>query len=389
MALFLLQTLGAELAPELQHALSDDTMKRSCEEYLGKLLVNDDLLSTENFTTTTENDKKTIIEEVAELDQESRRVNDELASITNTNRDLIIDINDDLQKFHTTFTLVLPRQIETVVKALDSKVCVTINEKLVRNVDVNNTILTNMDSILDILELPTLCKLCVLQGNYHEALEVSILVKSLMIKFPKLAIFHDISDQVEHELLLMVKGLIKLLNTDLKHNNMVKIFQILQKLDTGKSKQMLKTIYLQGRFRFITLEIAALKPLIRFNKLTYLKRFIEVYREHIFTSLSTFVMIFKYQQEDYDDGLINSYVTKLADVLIEELAVYLPEVDNEEDYDESQKDGLILQIIYMCKSLAKFHVSFETVVFDGLVARDLIGEDEWYRNLKKVRKFRE
>jgi hypothetical protein len=400
----LLSTLLEELPSELSNYLNNDPqLQSSCNQYLLDLLVNDDLLSTETFTTTTTSKNKTLIEEIAELDESQRNINVELSSITNENRDLILEISDDLNNVETSFKLEYPQEVESMLKTLEQgNFHININEKLTSNIKVNNSILSKIDSVLDFLELPTLCKVCILQGNYLESLEISILVQALVIRFPKLVIFQQIHHQVEQELKLMVKGLIKLLNTNLKQNNVLKIFHILSKLDltnfnssihntsSSQKDKFLKIIYLNARFKFITNELGTLKPLIKFNKLTYLKRFIEIYREFIFSSLSMYHSIFN-SSTDEDLLLINQFVRNLAQILCDEIRVYLPQIDDSDEFDvQSQKDGLILQIIYLCKSLANYNIDLESIIISDLCfsEKSLFEEEDWLRNLVKVKKIR-
>ena len=400
----LLSTLLEQLPSELSNYLNNDPqLQSSCNQYLLDLLVNDDLLSTETYTTTTTSKNKTLIEEIAELDESQRNINVELSSITNENRDLILEISDDLNNVETSFKLEYPQEVDSMLKILEQgNFHININEKLTSNIKINNSILSKIDSVLDFLELPTLCKVCILQGNYLESLEISILVQALVIRFPKLVIFQQIQHQVEQELKLMVKGLIKLLNTNLKQNNVLKIFHILSKLDltnfdssihntsSGQKDKFLKIIYLNARFKFITNELGTLKPLINFNKLTYLKRFIEIYREFIFSSLSMYHSIFN-SSTDEDLLLINQFVRNLAQILCDEIREYLPQIDDSDEFDvQSQKDGLILQIIYLCKSLANYNIDLESIIISELCFSEkaLFEEEDWLRNLVKVKKIR-
>lgn len=214
----LLSTLLEELPSELSNYLNNDPqLQSSCNQYLLDLLVNDDLLSTETFTTTTTSKNKTLIEEIAELDESQRNINVELSSITNENRDLILEISDDLNNVETSFKLEYPQEVESMLKTLEQgNFHININEKLTSNIKVNNSILSKIDSVLDFLELPTLCKVCILQGNYLESLEISILVQALVIRIPKVGDISTNSSPSRTRVELMVKGLIKLLNTNLK-----------------------------------------------------------------------------------------------------------------------------------------------------------------------------
>lgn len=425
----LLNALKDELEPHLVQCLeTDPQLVLDSQTYLQELLINDDLLSTDVYTTTTRNDnqlKKTLIEEIAEFDHQYSQINAELASVINNNRDLIIDTSRDLQLVEDAICNGLSNEVDQVVKLLappsdkkgdSNRFQVLANERLSASAKSNTSVLSNIDSVLDILELPTICKLCILQGNFQESLEISMLAQTLVIRFPKLAIFRTIQSQVDQELQLMVKGLIKLLNTNLKQNNILKIFQILNKPDlienstndlheqdkavkaTRKNK-FLKMIYLNARFKFITNEISNLKPILSFNKQTYLKRFIEIYREHIFSSLSIYNAIFSSTawlesvgNGEEDSILINQFIKNLTTLLVRDLLLYFPEISNPEGNEidtRSQKDGIILQILYLCRSLSKYGVDFEVILVAELCFKgSIILEEDWLRNLSKVKKFR-
>ena len=409
MSLLLLDSLKDGLDDQYVHLLDQNPeFYKDAEDYLLELLINDDLLSTDPFTTSTTpstiedsaSSKKTLTEEIAELDLSQYQISTKLSSLTNSNRDLIIDISNDLQFVNHQLTNEYQQYSDNLLKILGNELKIepiVSQFNIKSNISINNTILYKIDSVLDILELPTLCKLCILQGNYQESLEISIYIQSLMIRYPKISLFKQIHQKIDHELKVMIKGLIKLLNTNLKQNHILKIFQILHKLfdnnngnDLNNDLVLIK-IFLNSRYKFIINEVGSLKPLIKFNKLTYLKRFIEIYREFIFNSLSIYNIIFKNNQQVV---LINQFIRSLIDLLCNEFKLYLPDIkaQNTDDSYESEIDlassidGLILQLIYLCRSLSNFNLDFEPIVLLELVtSNNLISESDWLRNLSKVK----
>lgn len=421
MTSILLQTLADDLEPLLREQLmAEPEIQQDILAYLSHLLVNDELLSTENFSTTTSDDpsrQKTLMEEIAELDQQHHLVSKEMAAETDENRDLIVGISHNIDEIKLRLASTIPTQLESILLITDAgdnrdRLAVPVNEKLEEATRSHDMVLANIDSVLDFLELPTLCKLCVSQGNYQESLEISMLVQSLLIRFPTLSIFQRISDQVDVELEIMAKGLVKLLNTNLKQNQILKIFQILSRLnlsciasstkssivlpvskeESAHKNRFLKLIYLNARFRFIVQELENLAPLVRFNRLTYLKRSVETYREHIFSSLSIYYAIFPASKsvasENDDRALIYQYVKNLALRLVKEIREHFPQVytaSGDAD-DDAEKDGFILQIVYLCKSVAKFGVNFETMLMCELCysRKTGISLEDWERNAAKV-----
>ena len=409
MSLLLLDSLKDGLDDQYVHLLDQNPeFYKDAEDYLLELLINDDLLSTDPFTTSTTpstiedsaSSKKTLTEEIAELDLSQYQISTKLSSLTNSNRDLIIDISNDLQFVNHQLTNEYQQYSDNLLKILGNELKIepiVSQFNIKSNISINNTILYKIDSVLDILELPTLCKLCILQGNYQESLEISIYIQSLMIRYPKISLFKQIHQKIDHELKVMIKGLIKLLNTNLKQNHILKIFQILHKLfdnnngnDLNNDLVLIK-IFLNSRYKFIINEVGSLRPLIKFNKLTYLKRFIEIYREFIFNSLSIYNIIFKNNQQVV---LINQFIRSLIDLLCNEFKLYLPDIkaQNTDDSYESEIDlassidGLILQLIYLCRSLSNFNLDFEPIILLELVtSNNLISESDWLRNLSKVK----
>ncbi|KAK6873428.1 Conserved oligomeric Golgi complex subunit 8 [Candida tropicalis] len=409
MSSLLLDSLKDGLDDQYVHLLDQNPeFYKDAEDYLLELLINDDLLSTDPFTTSTTpstiedsaSSKKTLTEEIAELDSSQYQINTKLSSLTNSNRDLIIDISNDLQFVNHQLSNEYQQYSDNLLKILGNELKIepiVSQFNIKSNISINNTILYKIDSVLDILELPTLCKLCILQGNYQESLEISIYIQSLMIRYPKISLFKQIHQKIDHELKVMIKGLIKLLNTNLKQNHILKIFQILNKLfdnnngnDLNNDLVLIK-IFLNSRYKFIINEVGSLKPLIKFNKLTYLKRFIEIYREFIFNSLSIYHIIFKNNQQVV---LINQFIRSLIGLLCNEFKLYLPDIkaQNTDDSYESEIDlassidGLILQLIYLCRSLSNFNLDFEPIILSELVtSNNLISESDWLRNLSKVK----
>lgn len=415
MSSILLDTLKEGLDPGLSEMLEkDQDLKNNTQLYLEELLVNQELLSTEMFTSSTESKGKNLVEEIAELDHQLRQIELQLATIANENRDLIVGVSEDVRHVQNTLGDELNKNISAMKQGFESKIAV--DNKTVKRIghaiSANNSVLRNMDSILDIYELPTLCGLCIMQGNYQEALEILTLVKMLVVKFPNLKTFKQLQVQIDNELKLMVRGLIKLLNTNLKQSNILKIFQILNRpnivtseddddegLSTISGNKTLKLIYLNSRFKFIMNEAASLKPLLKLKKLTYLKRYIEIYREHLYNSLSIYHAIFLstgLKSDTNDDKLLlHMYIKKLAYLMVEELRTHLPKASEDEsnadDVDvNSSRDGVILQVIYLCRSLSKYGLDFESLITWELCVKEpaLITQEDWARNLSKLKKFK-
>lgn len=364
----LLQTLGGtDLTPD---------EAKECQAYLEELLVNDGLMCTDNFTTTSAaSGTKTLVEEIAELDQQQRQINDKLGELTSNHRDVLIQLETDITTVAENLTTKYPEELTQIPKL---QIGLTNIDKLMSQVKTSSSVLQHIDSILDLLELPSLARLCITQGNYHEALEILVLVRSYCIRFPQIEAFKLIQAQVDAELQHMVKGLIRLLSTNVKAHLLGKIFQILTKLDIGTS-ETLQLLFLQGRYRFILQELALLKPLLKLpNKMTYLKRLVEVFREHGYATLYLYQSLFPLATNPL---LVSQFCHQLADTLTEILVGHLAETKAYPENDGSI-DGLLLQLVYLTKSLSKFGANFEVLLKERL--SDWVTSEDWVRNIKKT-----
>lgn len=464
MSQLLLEVLRDDLPADLD-VTTDESLGRIAQEYLSTLLTNDDLFSLDNHVSgppvdiktlpnRQDSTKPTILEEIAELDLQEHTINSQLAALTYKHKDLIIDVGHEVDMIGGEGVLQLMKEVDQLASATqqlselgsreqapssstitaesslessttttttttNSTTLVAVPAKLYTQIESNRSILANIDSVLDMLEIPTLCKLCILQGNYQESLEILTMVQSLLIRFPSINIFKTVNRQVEQELQMMVKGLVRLLGGNLKQGNILKVFQILIKVGgvgspaldestvepSTTSLSVLKLIYLNSRFHFISSSLDTLKPLIKFNRLTYLKRFIETYREHIFNTLSVYHSIFDpltdsndpLNERSSDSLVIAQFIKSLVALLTDALLEHYPRLGDAEDASDptveisrqAHQDGVVLQILYLCKSLAKYHVDFETaVVWAVCYDKELISEADWMRNLKKVKRFR-
>jgi hypothetical protein len=174
-------------------------------------------------------------------------------------------------------------------------------KQLIASDDVHNKnlsiVLENMDQIINILELPSLTGACIKAGYYSEALEISSYTRRLAIRFPKSDLIREVETGIKLEMSHMLTGLVRLLRTNLKQSSIIKILSYMRRIppfsQVDDSDAQLKRILLHSRYQFIKLELDSLTPLkdSGFHE-KYLKRSIEVIREHGFGSIMTFKNVF-------------------------------------------------------------------------------------------------
>jgi hypothetical protein len=214
-------------------------------------------------------------------------------------------------------------------------------KQLIARDDVHNKnlsiVLENMDQIINILELPSLTGACIKAGYYSEALEISSYTRRLAIRFPKSDLIREVENGIKLEMSHMLTGLIRLLRTNLKQSSIIKILSYLRRIppfsQVDDSDAQLKRILLHSRYQFIKLELDSLTPLkdSGFHE-KYLKRIIEVIREHGFGSIMTFKNVFP----GVDDTELGP-----VDIVVEAQSGEEKQKEELKDMTEDGTDGLV------------------------------------------------
>ncbi|ODV95538.1 hypothetical protein PACTADRAFT_50248 [Pachysolen tannophilus NRRL Y-2460] len=266
-----------------------------------------------------------------------------------------------------------------------------------------SVLLKNMDSIMDILELPSLTSACVKAGHYSESLEIAAHSRRLSIRYSDIKLITKIEQDINAEISSMIVGLIRLLKTDLKQSSILKIMSYLKRInpfhnesnDNNNDKE-LKLIFLQSRFFYIMNELNVLKPLKQSNSIEkYLKRCIEVIREYGFSTIITYENIFTINNEnaliigstDFKNFLkifITSIINELIKILKENLPILDKDKEKEKEKDNSIKENLLLQLLYCCNSLSRVGFDFSVLILENLLDNNIITKSEWLNvNYKK------
>jgi conserved oligomeric Golgi complex subunit 8 len=122
----------------------------------------------------------------------------------------------------------------------------------------------------------------------------------------------------------------------------------------------------------------------------YLKRYIEIFREQSFSTISMFRNIFP-PAEDADDSdplqlpsALSTFPLQLVSMLMDTLRAYLPNVT-----DPSARESLLMQVLYAANSLGRLGADFSlmiaslTPMSSSEAAGEPEAEPEWVRIIKK------
>ncbi|KAG7739460.1 hypothetical protein KL923_002307 [Ogataea haglerorum] len=423
----LLETLWDDLPPEVENLLdSSEAYKTEALNFLTNLLNQDrseTLLSTNvKPSSESEHPGHTLIEQIAELESSQRVIESQAKKCvySNLNKSLKLNkvYNDCVSMFRNDFNECrefLSTNFSKTEDAMDTQQKseesnwkdllktqhqYSKHEQLQENRQSSSVILSKMDNIMDILELPALANACVKTGHYAECVEIASHVRRLSIRYSDIAIVQRVEHDVQLEISEMVNGLIRLLNTDLRQSSIIKIVTYLKRIgpfqkrfkeqeenklaqekDTDLvSNEFLQKIFLKSRYQFISNELDVLIPLKKSNSIdNYLKRSVEVIREHCFQTVLTFESIFPNDNNKAVKNLLYSFIRSIIYRLCEILK------ENWSQVGATNKDGLLLQLIYCSQSLGRIGGDFNVIILDQL--KDLIDRKNWCAVLRKQREL--
>lgn len=287
-------------------------------------------------------------------------------------------------------------------KASDSKLLARRKEALL--------LLRNSERLVDVMEMPPLLTSAVSTApvNYSSTLELYAHVRRLASLYPGSPLVSSVLEEADAAIRQMAADLIVTLKTpNLKLAAAVRTMgwlkRIVPDLVSGvPTEDALPAVFLVCRLATLVTTLEALEPLraladeerLRKDKSTtswsggqqterYLKRFIEIFREHSFNIVSVFKSIssssFVPQSDKDADPLqvlpspMSSFPLHLVELLLETLRIYLPTVK-----DQASRESILTQVLYCAGSLGRLGADF------GLLLA-VTGVGEWVDLVKRHR----
>lgn len=266
-------------------------------------------------------------------------------------------------------------------------------------------LLKNLDKIQEMLELPTLTLACVNNGYYTEALDLASHANRLLLRFNNIKVIKDIHTQVEAALKTMLVQLLRLLRETVKLPTLIKVMSYLRRMQPFQSapdvNRQLQQLYLVSRLQYIRTLLSTLDPLKRQSPEVYLKRTIEVFREHVFVTVVGFRSVFpeslststsapngtgssgsaheKSGASSAGERLISSFLRTLVDELHQTITEISPFIA-----DETARSSLWLQVSYCSQSLGRVGGDFwPTIQGPTEEGSSGITKEEWTTALRK------
>ena len=278
-------------------------------QIIGNILENDDRAQLDDIAKSLEQlwELDTNINKAADRNVTNDDINNESVSIDDFLEDDKED--NDTGRIMTTESnnLARKRKEDEFHKALRNRISTKEDDKDDIRSDTLVTVLENLDSITDLMELPFLARTCIRTGHYQEAVMLYTHTTSLRSRFPGSTIVDEVCEKVLNEIsTTMLSGLVKLLSTNVSVNSLKKILQYLNSIPPfdGKTNKSLLSVFLAMRYKFITDEIASYPLDVESSNESLIemmvKRKIEVLREHVYMSLNVFLKSFLYDTNDLE-----------------------------------------------------------------------------------------
>lgn len=199
-------------------------------------------------------------------------------------------------------------------------------EQILEKRKMNQTMLTNHSTLLDLLEIPQLMDTCVRNGNYDEALDLEAFVGKLSTMHPKLPIIQALAAEVRLTTQSLLSQLLQKLRSNIQLPECLRIIGYLRRIGVF-SEYGMRLLFLRCREAWLN---GILEDLDQANPYEYLKGMINCHRMHLFDVVNQYRAIFaddtSGSEENYDGGLLFSWAMHQITSHLQTLKVMLPKI---------------------------------------------------------------
>ncbi|CAN6356368.1 unnamed protein product [Urochloa humidicola] len=183
---------------------------------------------------------------------------------------------------------------------------------------LNQTLLANHSTLLDLLEIPQLMDTCIRNGNYDEALDLEAFVSKISKLHPDLPVIQGLAAEVKKTIQSLISQLLQKLRSNIQLPECLRIVAHLRRIGVFSESEL--------RLQFLRCREAWLSG----NVYDYLKGMVTCHRVHLFDVVNQYRAIFNNDksgnEESYDGGLLFSWAMQQVSNHLTTLQVMLPNV---------------------------------------------------------------
>ncbi|GBG81990.1 hypothetical protein CBR_g34170 [Chara braunii] len=218
---------------------------------------------------------------------------------------------------------------------------------------LNNTMLANHNTLLELLKIPQLMDTCVRNGNYDEALDLEAFVAKLATMHSRLPVIQTLADEVHQITQAMLQQLLQRLRSSIQLPDCLRVIGYLRRLAVFGEHEM--------RLQFLRCREAWLADIIeeldQSSPYDYLKRITECHRVHLFDVVMHYRAIFSDdtsgQEEVNDGGLVYSWAMHRVTAYLNVLRTMLPRIS-----EGTSLESILQHCMYCAMSLGRVGLDF-------------------------------
>ncbi|KAK8458346.1 hypothetical protein SEVIR_3G360400v4 [Setaria viridis] len=197
---------------------------------------------------------------------------------------------------------------------------------------LNQTLLANHSTLLDLLEIPQLMDTCIRNGNYDEALDLEAFVSKISKLHPDLPVIQGLAAEVKKTVQSLISQLLQKLRSNIQLPECLRIVAHLRRIGVF-SESELRLQFLRCREAWLS---GILEDLDQRNVYDYLKGMVTCHRVHLFDVVNQYRAIFNNDksgnEENYDGGLLFSWAMQQVSNHLTTLQVMLPNITEVENF---------------------------------------------------------
>ncbi|CAA0821288.1 conserved oligomeric Golgi complex component-related / COG complex component-related [Striga hermonthica] len=199
-------------------------------------------------------------------------------------------------------------------------------EHILEKRKMNQTLLGNHSTLLDLLEIPQLMDTCVRNGNYDEALDLEAFVAKLTTMHPKIPVIQALAAEVRQTTQSLLSQLLQKLKSNIQLPECLHIIGYLRRIGVFNEYEM-RLQFLRCREAWLT---GILDDLDQRNPYEYLKGMVNCQRMHLFDVVNQYRAIFvddtSGNEENYDGGLLFDWAMHQITLHLKTLKIMLPKI---------------------------------------------------------------
>ncbi|WWD16818.1 hypothetical protein CI109_101250 [Kwoniella shandongensis] len=212
----------------------------------------------------------------------------------------------------------------------------------------------HQDKLQDLLELPQLMETCVRNGYYQEAMELLAHSRSLAQRYANIALVQDVAKEVEGILQLMLAQLLALLREPVKLPALVKTVAFLRRLNAIDETE-LGLVFIASRYYNFRTQLAQIER-DKTEPVRYLRKYIDLFREHVYDIIAQFTAIFLDSPEALPH--ITSFAHQAIAELVDLVGSHIPRISS----DSASMSSILIQLGYCAMSFSRVGLDFSALI---------------------------